>query len=323
MMSRYWILAFILCAYSLKTGFSQIQGNIILERYEKSKLNVDFDSENARILSVQKYNDAIDSLNENPDSKELLYYRAMCHYINSQAYKAFEDISIYLKQPGANGYYANLLLAKIEYLRLKKFQAIEALDRAMAMEPGKPLAYIEKSRIYALTGNTDEGLSFINRQLKRFPDQASFYLFRGLLMQYSQNEKKAIQDISIYLSSGQLSNKSDLILAHFNLAQCYTSIKDYGKALVQVNKGLEMFPDYSPGYGVRGEIYFYLKDYRAALNDFLVMEERYKSSAYFGMQGFIYENLGELAMACQYYTEACNLAPMSKECAKVRKLRCK
>lgn len=320
---RYWILSLFLVALSMKEGVSQTFGNYAAEEFKNSKLNIDFDSENVKILSIQNYRDAIDSLNETIGNKELLYYRAWCHYLHSQTYKAFEDISNYLSQPGANSYFAHLLLARIEYLRLKKFQSIEALDKAIAMEPNKPLAFIEKSRIYALTGNAEEGISFINRHLKRFPDQLSFYLYRGLLMLDIQNEKKAIEDLTTYLSSREVASKPDLILAHFSLARCYTKIKEYGKAMVQANKGLEMFPDYSPGYGVRGEIYFYVKDYHAALKDFLVMEKRYKSSEYNGMMAFIYENQGELSMACKYYLEACSLAPMSKECAKVRKLRCK
>jgi tetratricopeptide (TPR) repeat protein len=269
------------------------------------------------------YNKALDSLRKITIPKELPYYEAWCHFINGQPFKAYENINIYLSSPSSNKYLGHILLGKIQFTRLHKHQSFEALDKAILLEPTKPYAYLEKSRIYALSKNLDEGLSFTNKYIKQFPNETNFYIYRALLYSDSNNPKKAITDFNTYLNSTSKKDSVDLLLVYFGLGKAHLIAKDYDNALVQTNTGLNLFPDYSPGYGLRGEIYFRLKDYDSSLRDFIKMDERMKSTYYWKFIASIYEIKGDNEAACSFYSELCRLFQDGEACSKTRKLKCK
>jgi tetratricopeptide (TPR) repeat protein len=280
--------------------------------------------ENAyRSVILLEYNKALDSLKKITTDKERFYYQAWCHFINGQIFNAFEDINSYLKQPSANKYFGQILLGKIQFARLNKQQSIEALDYAILLEPRKPYAYLEKSRVYALTKNVDEGLSFTSKCIKQFPNEGKLYIYRAMIYSDNNNPKKAIGDFNTYLTSISKKDTADLILVYFGLGKSYLIAKDFHNALAQTSSGLEMFPDFYPGYGLRGEINFRLKDYDSSLRDFKKMEEKMQASYYWGMIASIYEIKGDIEMACGYYNEQCRLFQDVEACSKLKKLKCK
>ena len=278
-------------------------------------------------LLLLPYKEALDSLNlfmeKTPGDRELIYYRTWCHFINGEFFKAYEDATLYLNQRSSNYYYGYVLLAKIQFERLSKFQALQALDQAIALEPKKPEAYLEKSKIYVSTKNLEEGLTFVQKCIKLFPNESRFYIYRGYLFSDSDNAKKAIANFNTYLNSPSATDSTALMQAYFGLGKSYLMIKNFNEALAQTNRGLQLSPDHSPGYGLRGEIYFRLKDYDAALKDFKKMEEELKASYYWIMIANIYEIKGDLEMACSYYNQHCNLFHNTEGCSKLRKLNCK
>jgi len=274
-------------------------------------------------LILLEYNEALDRLKKEVPERELAYYQAWCHFINGQIFDAFEAINSYLKHPQSNKYYGQILLGRIQFARLNKYQSFEAFDKAILLEPTKPYAYLEKSRTYALSKNLVEGLSFTNKYIKQFPDEGNFYIYRALLYSDSNNPKKAIGDFNAYLNSTSKKDSADLLLVYFGLGKSYLIAKDYDNALVQTNTGLNLFPDYSPGYGLRGEIFFRLKDYDSSLRDFIKMDERMKSSYYWKFIASIYEIKGDNEAACSFYSELCRLFQDGEACSKTRKLKCK
>jgi tetratricopeptide (TPR) repeat protein len=280
--------------------------------------------DNFKSLILLEYHQALDSLEKTVSDKELAYYTAWCHFINGQMFDAYEDINEYLNHTSSkNRYYGQILLAKIQFARLNKYQPIEALDKAISIEPTKPYAYLEKSRIYALTKNVEEGLGFTDQCIKQFPGEGNFYLNRALLLSGSDNPKKAIENFNFFLTSATRRDSSDLMLVYFGLGKSYLQAKDYINALDQTTLGLQMFPDYSPGYGLRGEINFRLKDYDSSLKDFKKMEEKMQASSYWKMIANIYEIKGDMESACGYYNEQCRLLRDAEACAKLRKLKCR
>lgn len=279
--------------------------------------------DNFESLILLEYNKALDSLKKTTPNTELAYYNAWCHFVNGRIYDAYEAINEYLKHPLSNQYFGQILLGKIQFTRLNKHQSIEALDKAISLEPTKQYAYLEKSRVYALTKNVDEGLSFTNKCMKQFPDEGKFYLNRAMLFSDSNNPKKAIGDFSSFLGSASRKDSSDLVLAYFGLGKSYLIAKDLNHALAQTNAGLKMFPDYFPGYGLRGEINFRLKDFDSSLQDFKKMEEKMQASYYWKMIASIYEIKGDIESACGYYNEQCRLFQDNEACSKLRKLNCK
>gem|GEM_PF-6008012 len=279
-------------------------------------------------LILLEYGEALDRLKKEVPEKELAYYQAWCHFINGQLFDAFEAVSSYLRHPQSNKYYGQILLGRIEFARLNKYPSFAAFDMAILLEPTKLYAYLEKSRVYAFSQDLDEGLSFTNKCIKQFPGEAKFYIYRGLLNSKLNLPKKAIGEFNAYLNSTSRKDSADLLLVHFGLGKSYLLAKDYDNALVQTNTGLNLFPDYPPGYGLRGEILFRLKDYDSSLRDFLKMEERLKSTYYWKFIANIYEIKGDNESACSFYSKLCGLVQGGlvqdrEACAKIKKLNCK
>ena len=276
-----------------------------------------------RSVILLEYTNALDSLKKISPDKELAYYQAWCHFIHGQIFSAYESVSLYLNLPSSNKYFGQILLGRIQHARHNKHQSIESLNNAILLEPTKPFAYLEKSRIYALTKNVDEGLSFTSKCIKQFPDEFNLYIYRAMLYSDSNNPKKAIGDFNSYLNSISKKDTADLLLVYFGLGKSYLLANDLNSALAQTNLGLDIFPDYSPGYGLRGEINFRLKDYDSSLKDFRKMEEKMQASYYWKMIASIYEIKGDIEMACSYYSEQCRLFQDGEACSKARKLKCK
>lgn len=252
------------------------------------------------------FNVALDSLNSRisrtPDDHALYYYRAWCQYIYGNVNLAFEEVNNYLGKPqGKHLYGAYILLGHIHKSRFIPRFAHEAYDRAIAIDPNRSEAYLEKSRTYAFTSEYEEGIAFCSKSIKMFPNIDEFYLYRGLLYAYIRGGKKALSDLEVAVNSSQLADSPMLSEAYFGTAKSYLSLKDYEMGLENVEKGLELSPDYTAGYGLLGEIKFHLEDYEGALAAFTRYERSLKNTNYYNIIGETYEALGDVTTACEYY----------------------
>lgn len=93
--------------------------------------------------------------------------------------------------------------------------------------------------------------------------------------------------------------KDTSAIARFNRANIYMSRKDYGKAMEDVNRTLELKPNYDQGLYLRANIHALNDDAQKALED---LEKLAKSNPGFGglysLRGQVHYRLGQTGKAC-------------------------
>ena len=111
--------------------------------------------------------------------------------------------------------------AEDEYLKMIKIDPY--FREALA-----PLAYISCGR-----GDYEKALSYINKALEKYPDDAALYSYLGNIYFASQRLKEAV---SAYKKAVEISGNKDY---YYNLGCIYYAIKDFSGARININRALE------------------------------------------------------------------------------------
>lgn len=151
----------------------------------------------------------------NPKKERNYYQKAMAHYdsANYQQAEIYYTKAIEAK-PDPLIYYSR---AKTRY-KLKKFLvALEDYNRAIELNPGYAVAYLNRGVIYHREEKVDLALSDYNRAIQLHPYYANAYYNRALLNHYERQK--------------------------FDLA-----LSDY-------NRAIELHPGYADAYKNRGKLY--------------------------------------------------------------------
>ncbi len=93
-------------------------------------------------------------------------------------------------------------------------------------------------------------------------------------------------------------------IAYYNLAQAYTNIGEYDKALQAITKCLKLYPKYDRGLNLLGMIYLNKREYNNALQVFrknMKVNPKYVASFYY--VGVIYAQNGDYNTALKYLEE--------------------
>ncbi len=102
----------------------------------------------------------------------------------------------------------------------------------------------------------------------------------------------------------------DIDYADFREAMKYKRLGEYEDAIQYFNDFIIDYPSYAKAYYFRGYTHFYLKDYKAALKDFLEqceLDDRNPEAFYSAAK--VYNKMGRYEKAVEYYTEAIQLDP--------------
>jgi len=263
----------------------------------------------------------ISMLNGRGDEGELTYYLGWSFFALGQIPEAFTEADRYAKFPAKkNAYGGKVLLAKLYAIRGSPVMAERLLDEAIAMKPDRIDAYIEKAGIYAFGSDIPAGLADIKRVVKRFPVDKRPLLYRGILSTRSRDFKGGLGDIREAMGSGLLS-VNELWLANYWAGTASIGRGEFQQALDYAQQCLMVRPEAAVGLGLRGEAYFRLGSLDLALADFEKMVESVKDSYYWEIIASIYETKGDIASACSYYEQYCQLFPnRGISCSKVKKL---
>ena len=116
-----------------------------------------------------------------------------------------------------------------------------------------------------------ETLIFATMDIRRSPDSAAAYIYRGIAYYNGERYDDAIAD---YTKSLEL---MPTVEGYYNRALCYEKKKDYKHALLDYNKGIALDEKFSPNIYNRGIIYLGQGKENAAIDDFdrvLALEAR-------------------------------------------------
>ena len=147
---------------------------------------------------------------------------------------------------------------------------IEALTKAIELDPNYTYAYINRGNVYFDKGQYDRAIEDYSRAIALNPDDAYIYGVRG----------------RAYVNSGQ-----------------------YGKAIKDYNKAIALDPNDALVYYNRGDVYFDKGQYDRAIEDYnkAIALNPNNASAY-NNRGVAYERIGNIInKAISDYQKACDM----------------
>lgn len=319
------LLAFVFVVFLLVPSFGQLE-TFEIKRSDGTVSTADdverYLAKEYQFIVTLSYGLALDSLNSSiKNGTELMYYRGWCNYIHGRIPDSFVDADRYSRISGReNAYGGYVLLARLHRVRMIPALAEKALDQAIALDPNRMDAYLEKARVYANQSQLDEALSSIKDVIKRFPSAVEPYLFRGIILTRQEQFKSGYADIQRVLTQGGL-GKRDFWVANYWAGKACIGTKNFPAALTHANQCLETEPEFLEGYGLRGEVYYRMEKVDEALADFVNMERRVQSSYYWKIIAACYESKNDLPSACRYYEKLCQMFPQQDNyCSKLRKV---
>ena len=157
-----------------------------------------------------------------------------------------------------------------DWVEARKYfrKAIDCLDEEFSLTPPDT-----RSLNYSLRGNLkyelDDfigALDDLNEAIKICPKNALYYRSRADAKYELEDYEGAINDLNKFLHIDQ--NKEDLDLTYYLKAKCNYAIGNIKKAIKDISKSINYFPNDYIFWGFRGFCHMDIKQYRKALDDF-------------------------------------------------------
>lgn len=183
---------------------------------------------------------------------------------------------IHFLLPGYNDYIkkGNDYCKRHEYV-----QAAEAYTKAIEKAPQKGEPYALRGGAYLGQGDITHALEDCNKALVLDSNTWAAYFFRGVIDFEQDNFTGALAEFNKAVELGEKAGKLSMLApVYIHRGGVYTIQEDYGKALADLDKGLEYAVNYSgkmedsketlaKGYYVRGSVYIAQNMYTNAIED--------------------------------------------------------
>jgi tetratricopeptide (TPR) repeat protein len=195
------------------------------------------------------------------------------------------------------------------YEREDYFGAIKELSEVLKSDPENVEALYRRGWSYVSTNDADLGYADLNRMVAVAPEDARGYYGRGWAGYVrSQGNPTVLQDSLSDLDKA-IELKPDYAEAYSDRGTIRYTLGETEAALKDYSRALELNPDYSFAYFNRGVIYRELDEVDKALADFnrLIELEPDDAEAYYNRAN-AYGYKGEKALAIADYNKALELA---------------
>ncbi|MER0286032.1 tetratricopeptide repeat protein [Clostridioides difficile] len=157
--------------------------------------------------------------------------------------------------------------------------------------------------------NNNEEINYINRVIRRYPNEKIGYLYRAFLYTEEKKYEEAINDFSKVI---ELDDK--YIYAYFDRGNAYGIKEIYDKALSDFSKVIELDNKHIKAYLLRGMLYVDKKMHDEALSDFnKVIELDDKHIKAYLLRGMLYVNKKMYDEALNDFEEVLNLDKDNEE----------
>lgn len=182
--------------------------------------------------------------------------------------------------------------------------AIEAYSAVLRIQTYYGLAYYLRAYAQQQVGNISAALADYEQVLTLHPTFAEGYFMRGNLHFDEENYRQAIEDYTQAIHF-----EADLA-SYMNRGSAYHKLGDFGDALADYHRAVQLNPQHEDAYLKRGILYKDIKNYRAALADFnKVLELNPQSLVAFLGCGDCYDALHDWEGAVGNFNEALRLKP--------------
>lgn len=194
--------------------------------------------------------------------KELIYTVKGMSEIGLKDYeKAINDFNIVIENSPYNS--TNYVRRATAYYFLEDYVAsLSDIQKSLYLDAKNSCAYFQRSMIYNKQNKREEALKDLNKLIELSPNSSSAYYNRALIFTDKGALKSALKDYNMVLT---INNKN--ILAYFNRAVIYQKLKNNKLAKADVEKAIELYPDFVDAYKLRSSIRYALGDYKGGDSD--------------------------------------------------------
>ncbi|MFH1672625.1 MAG: tetratricopeptide repeat protein [Pseudomonadota bacterium] len=225
-------------------------------------------------------------------------------------YDPKDAADLYFRIGAAYGLKCNENLSEEAILRLEE-AATSALEKGLTLNPKHQQALTCLRGYYAEAYAYDKPLSWYNRAISLFPEEANGYKLRGKYFNKRLgNYEQAIEDLSkaidIIVGQGRLPDP-DL---YFDRGSCNLDLENWDQALKDFNKAIELNPNNSSYYFRRGDCFLETGKYSLAISDYdhAMKLDPNNSSAYYN-RGLAHARLGQCEAAIPLLKKAAHKDP--------------
>jgi tetratricopeptide (TPR) repeat protein len=140
-------------------------------------------------------------------------------------------------------------------------KALEQFLKALEIYPDDPNLHYDLALTYDMKGALDKTEYHLKEAIKLKPDYSDAYNYLGFVYFSQGKVDEAIKyyhkalDNELYLSPQD---------AHMNLGIAYLSLKEYRKAILQLEEAIRLVPDFAAAYNNLGKAYEGLGQYDKA-----------------------------------------------------------
>ncbi len=189
-------------------------------------------------------------------------------------------------------------------------KALEQFLKALEVYPDDPYLHYDLALAYDMKGALDKTEYHLKEAIELKTDYSDAYNYLGFV--YFRNGKvdEAIKYYHKALDNMLYQNPQD---ANLNLGVAYLSLKEYEKAVVQLEEAIRLVPDFTAAYNSLGQAYEGLGQYDKARFNYekaLELNPQY-ANAYLNLGKLLYRS-GERKKARWSFTQVIRLAPGSK-----------
>jgi tetratricopeptide (TPR) repeat protein len=163
--------------------------------------------------------------------------------------------------PNCSNCYNNL--GKIEANRGNLNKAIQLLNTAIEKDENNGNAYFFRARIKEFNNDKTSALFDYNKAIKLNPDEAQYYAYRGTYNMNAGYSSLAKGDFDkAYLLD---SNNIEVV---YPRSQYFINIQDWDKALIDLNRCVELKPADYKYYGAKGTVLEFLERHDEAIENY-------------------------------------------------------
>jgi len=197
----------------------------------------------------------------------------------------------------------------LQLLQQKNYvSALDICNEMLAESANNPSALGVRSQIHTAIGKFDLALEDANKALSIDNKSDRAHFAKGEALFYgSKDYKQALQQYEIAIKEN-----NRMIEAYSGKARALRSLQNFKEAMKVTDDALNMFPNDTELYYIRGSLNFQRGLYKSAVDDYdkaLFFNAEWNTYEIYLNRGFAYEALKNLNMAIQDFTKAVTLNP--------------
>ena len=201
----------------------------------------------------------------------------------------------------------DLLTAADNYISHNQFElALEKTQEVLTKYPGSIPAIQKQINIYYLMNDDKEALRVVELAIRDHPEEPELYYLRGIINNTREKYSRAINDFDQALA---LPGGNDQYKIFLGRGISHMNLVEYEQAMSDLSRSIYLNDTIASSYHSRALLNYELKDYSAAINDFikaLDYSDVGNAVLYFNL-GMSYFRLEDNLNACPYFHKSCTL----------------